>query len=81
MLPGEVNYLLFRLELSDAGSEPPSLWLQRKLGERGIMIRDGATFPGLDGRYVRVAVRSRKENWRLLEILSEVLSSAGGTPL
>ena len=81
VLPGEVNYLLFRLELSDAGSEPPSLWLQRKLGERGIMIRDGATYPGLDGRYVRMAVRSRKENRRLLEILSEVLSSAGGTPL
>ncbi|MFD1434203.1 threonine-phosphate decarboxylase CobD [Kroppenstedtia eburnea] len=81
VLPGEVNYFLLRLKLSTAGSESPSLWLQRELGERGIMIRDGSTYPGLDGRYVRVAVRSREENRRLLAALSEVLSSPGGIPL
>lgn len=77
VLPGKVNYFLLRLDPLEEGSEPPSLCLQRRLGERGIMIRDGSTYPGLDGRYVRVAVRSREENQRLLVALAEAFSSSG----
>lgn len=80
VLPGKVNYFLLRLEGSLAGAESPSLWLQGELGKRGIMIRDASTFPGLDGCYVRVALRSREENQQLLTALAEILSSPGRAP-
>jgi threonine-phosphate decarboxylase len=43
------------------------------LRPRGILIRDCADFPPLDGRYLRLAVRSTGENQRLLQALSELL--------
>ncbi|PTX64304.1 L-threonine O-3-phosphate decarboxylase [Melghirimyces profundicolus] len=76
VLPGEANYLLLRVA-ENVGGPIPSRWLQRELGERGIMIRDGSTYPGLDGRYVRVAVRGRKENRRLLSAMEDALFRAG----
>jgi threonine-phosphate decarboxylase len=48
------------------------------MGRRGILIRDASTFLGLDGRYVRVAVRMREENQRLLAALREVLAEREG---
>jgi threonine-phosphate decarboxylase len=74
--PSDANYLLFRL---------PSAWpgsiqmLQSRLGKKGIMVRDGSTFVGLDDRYGRTAVRLRKDNVRLIEGLAEALAelSAG----
>ncbi len=42
--------------------------------KRGMLIRDCSSFQGLDGFYVRVAVRMRKENERLLTAFREVLS-------
>lgn len=65
--PGEANFLLVRL---------PSHWtaddLQWALGERGIMIRNCSMYPGLTTRDVRLAVRTRAENSRLLAALAEV---------
>ena len=43
------------------------------LALKGILIRDCANFRGLDARFFRVAVRSRKENLKLLSALKEVL--------
>jgi threonine-phosphate decarboxylase len=37
-----------------------------------IMVRDCSNFKGLDSSYIRVAVRSQKENERLLEELSKI---------
>jgi threonine-phosphate decarboxylase len=59
--PGAANYLLVALPGGMAASE----LRRRLLGER-ILIRDCGNFAGLDGRYFRVAVRSRGENERLL---------------
>ena len=62
--PGQANYLLLRCETD----------LQRALLAQHILIRSCANYPGLDGRYFRVAIRSQEENDRLLAALSVVLS-------
>ncbi|WP_380703265.1 threonine-phosphate decarboxylase CobD [Salinithrix halophila] len=73
LVPGEVNYFLLKLEAPPLGGTGASRRLQQALGERGILIRDCSTYPGLDDAYIRVAVRSREENVHLLQKLGEVL--------
>jgi threonine-phosphate decarboxylase len=68
--PGEANYLLAKL------TRPG--WTARTLRERllprGIIIRDASNFTGLDERYIRVAVRRREDNDRLLDALAACLA-------
>lgn len=59
--PSSANFYLFR---TTSGSSVAS-----SLRKRGILVRDCSNFVGLDGSYVRVAVRSRNENDRLLKEL------------
>jgi threonine-phosphate decarboxylase len=66
--PGAANYLLAELTYCMTGAE-----LQRALLSRRLLIRDCAGFAGLDGRFFRVAVRTRQENELLLAALGEVL--------
>lgn len=49
--------------------------LKEKMLEHGILIRDCSSFVGLDEYFVRVAVRTRKENERLLDALRSVLGA------
>ena len=63
-----VNFILFHLQ---QGKE----FLQQlimALRERGILLRDCSNYSGLDGAYLRAAVRSRADNERLLEAMHEV---------
>lgn len=62
------NYLLARLP---GGASAASLAAQ--LHRQGILIRDCGNFEGLDGSFVRVAVRGDAENGRLLQALGELL--------
>lgn len=65
-----VNFIL----LNVCGTGTTSTVLTKKMREKGILIRDCANYPGLDGRsYLRIAVRSRKENNRLLKAWKEIL--------
>ena len=64
VIPGEANYLLFAC---DRPLTPP-------LRQKGILVRGCANYPGLDGRWYRVAVRTHEENERLIASLTEVLS-------
>lgn len=64
--PSVANFLLVRTENS-------SLDLKESLIKRQILIRDCSNFRGLSDRYIRVAVRLRKENLQLLAALKEVL--------
>jgi threonine-phosphate decarboxylase len=48
--------------------------LKAKMLSRGVLIRDCSSFAGLDGYYVRVAVKTKRENERLLTALREILS-------
>jgi threonine-phosphate decarboxylase len=45
----------------------------KRLGERGMLVRDCSTFPGLDGRYIRIGVRTRCENKRLIKAFRKLL--------
>ncbi|GBF76538.1 threonine-phosphate decarboxylase [Paenibacillus sp. 598K] len=64
------NYVLVRI---------PSSWrlfaaeLQTMLGRRGVLIRDASRYPGLSEGYLRLAVRLREDNERLLTELEQAL--------
>jgi threonine-phosphate decarboxylase len=64
----KVNYLLVKLTREGWTSAR----LRREMMQRGILIRDAGNFRGLDDRYVRLAVRLRSENDRLLAALKYV---------
>jgi len=81
--PSEANFLLCRLPSANGGSIGPldAGTVQRLLGRRGVLIRDASRFPGLDGSYIRVAVRLRHENERLVSELARVFArAADGRP-
>jgi histidinol-phosphate/aromatic aminotransferase/cobyric acid decarboxylase-like protein len=64
--PSAANFLLL--------SAPHGEELVDGLRERGIAVRPAASFPGLDGRYIRVAVRPPADNAVLLGALEEVVA-------
>jgi threonine-phosphate decarboxylase len=60
--PSTANFLL--LKLPEGG--PDSIELRRRCLLRGVLIRDGSNFAGLDRRHVRVAIRTAAENDRMI---------------
>jgi threonine-phosphate decarboxylase len=70
--PSVANFLLVRITAPGMSSAD----LQSKLEGRDILIRDASCFPGLDRSYIRVAVRSRRENKRLIDELRSLGYSA-----
>jgi len=65
--PAAANFILLKFVSADTHR------LREKLGVRGLLVRDCSNFPGLDSRYIRIAVRTRGENIRLLKALRELL--------
>src|SRR5262249_54544048 len=63
--PSSANFLLLQLE--------DGARVVQQLRGAGIAVRPCADFPGLDDRYIRVAVRPRDDNARLLQALAEIL--------
>ncbi len=57
-LPSSANYYLLEMENAQQ--------VINTLAEKGILARDCSNFRGLDGKYIRVAVRSRRDNSRLI---------------
>jgi threonine-phosphate decarboxylase len=49
--------------------------LKNKLLQQGILIRDCTSFRGLDQYYIRVAVKTRVENERLIEALKQTVKN------
>lgn len=68
-LPGAANFIL--VDVSQSGLTSGEL--TDLLGRRGILVRDCAGFTGLAGRYLRLAVKTRPENKKLLHALKEIL--------
>lgn len=64
-----VNFVLINIEGYGMTSED----LTAGMKHRGILVRDCSNYPGLDNRFVRVAVRSSGENSIMLEALRECL--------
>lgn len=69
--PSAANYLLVEMRNGFTAAE-----LKSRLLDKRILIRDCSNYRGLDGRYFRVAVRSKEENRRLLDALGEVLQES-----
>jgi threonine-phosphate decarboxylase len=60
--PPSANFILVR-------APEPAWAIQERIGPLGILIRDCRSFAGLTEHHMRLAVRSRSENIRLLEAL------------
>lgn len=67
-IPSAANYYLLRVP----GAARTVAALERK----GILVRDCASFSGLDPTYIRVAVRSRLENERLLKEMAVICAGS-----
>ena len=63
--PSRANFLLIEIKRSRVTSK----LLQELLIKEGILIRDCGNFRNLNKRYIRVAVRTRKENIKLITAL------------
>ncbi|MBO8168298.1 MAG: threonine-phosphate decarboxylase [Thermoanaerobacteraceae bacterium] len=68
------NYIF--IDISETGLS--SGVLRDKLIERGIIVRDCATYPTLGEDYIRVAVKRREENLLLIDALKHVLEGNDG---
>ena len=64
--PSAANFLLIRV------ADGPRL--VDGLRRRGIAVRPAASFPGLDERFIRIAVRRSEDNGRLVAAVTELLS-------
>jgi len=62
---GEANYLFFYIS---------EINLASALAKNGILIRDCRAFRGLGQGYYRIAIRTRSENERLIELIREVIN-------
>ena len=72
-LPPSVNFILAQIVKEDLSVET----VQKRLLAEHILMRNCANFPGLDARYLRVAVRSPQENLRLVEALRRAMEAPG----
>lgn len=74
--PSATNYLLLSIPQKLGLS---ASMLQLEMGKQGVLIRDASRFPGLDHTYIRVAIKLREQNERLLEALEQCMKRAGGS--
>ena len=69
IFPSVANFLLIKI----LNKKITSNFLRNALLEEGIIIRDCSNFRGLDDGYVRIAVRNRKENLKLVQAIKKVM--------
>ncbi|MDY0300231.1 MAG: threonine-phosphate decarboxylase CobD [Trichlorobacter sp.] len=69
VFPSAANYLLLKLPTAMAGKLASSLSRQK------ILVRDCANFKGLDGHFLRLAVRKGEDNRLLLDALQAMLKA------
>jgi len=63
------NFIFIKLKSGFSASE-----LKKIMALEGILIRDCSSYHGLDNKHMRVAVRYRKDNNRLLSVFKKVFS-------
>jgi threonine-phosphate decarboxylase len=63
-----VNYIMLKIETPISSTD-----MQIAMLKKGVAVRDCASYTGLDGDYIRVAVKTPEQNAILLEQLNEVL--------
>lgn len=73
--PSQANYIMCRLtEESVASGLTAALLTERLLTRYNILIKDLSAKKGLNGEYIRLAVRRQEENDCLLAALAEILN-------
>ena len=72
VFPADTNFIL--VDVRKTGFRASQL--REKMIRHSLLVRDCSSFIGLDTFYVRVAVRTRKENERLLDAFRKVLTYA-----
>ncbi|MBR1805582.1 MAG: aminotransferase class I/II-fold pyridoxal phosphate-dependent enzyme, partial [Selenomonadaceae bacterium] len=68
IFPPTVNFVLLKLDTVAAAEK-----VLRDLRREKILLRSCANFAGLDGSYLRTAIRLRAENLKLLNALEKIL--------
>lgn len=63
--PTSTNFILIKTKIK-------SNKLQKKLLKKKILIRDCSTFRGLNDNYIRIAVKTRKENKKLIKAFEKL---------
>jgi len=71
VFPAHANFIL--INIKDSGFTAAEL--KERLLKYGILIRDCSSFRGLDEYYIRVAVRTRRENEKFIKSLRDILNS------
>ena len=66
--PSAANFVLIELPAWTSAGE-----VTDRLASKGLLVRDCSTLPGLTARMIRVAVRTAKENRRLIAALGACL--------
>ncbi|MBU0683837.1 MAG: threonine-phosphate decarboxylase CobD [Candidatus Omnitrophota bacterium] len=66
--PAEANFILIKIKNRYSSEK-----LRTILVKKGVLIRSCKNFRGLKGEYIRIAVRGRRENFKLINKLKEVI--------
>jgi histidinol-phosphate aminotransferase len=74
VFPTDANFVLINIR----GAGVTAAQLKEKLLEHSILIRDCSSFRGLDKYFIRIAIRTRKENAKLLKVMQTVLGACSG---
>lgn len=69
--PSFTNFILVKIE----NKNMTSIYLEKKLMKYNILIRNCANFKGLSNKFIRIAVRTRKENVKLIRSLNFIVAS------
>jgi threonine-phosphate decarboxylase len=72
VFPASANFIL--IDIKQTGFT--SAQLKERMLKHGVLIRDCSSFKGLDEYYIRVAVRTRQENERLLAVLRNIIGGS-----
>jgi len=67
VFPSDVNFILLKIKAENVTAGD----LSRYMTEKRVIIRTCGSFRGLDKQFFRLAVRKRKENFRLIALLRE----------
>ena len=68
--PSVTNFLLVKI----TSGKITSTKLKEELTKEHILIRDCCTFMGLDDHYFRVTIRSEKDNQKLVEAITKIMT-------
>jgi threonine-phosphate decarboxylase len=71
LYPADANFLLINIKESGFTAAQ----FTKELLKQGILIRDCSSFRGLDDYHIRVAVKTRQENERLLEAFTKTVET------